>query len=242
MKDYTVLRLTNSREHEYQILESYFRSKAVDGVPLQILEAGCGQKWDINLDGIQYCLTGVDLDQNALEIRRNQKNDLHEIIVGDLYSVELSKNYYDIIYCSYVLEHIREAEQVIKNFVSWLKPGGIVIIKVPDKHSVHGFVTHFSPHWFHVFYYKYIFGMKNAGKPGFPPYPVQYTAVITRSGMRDFCNRNDIAVLDEYGDGYIRQGKGIIKNMIHYFKLLVDAVSFGRISSKHSNLMYVIQK
>ena len=84
--------------------------------------------------------------------------------------------------------------------------------------------------------------MENAGQPGFPPYPVHYTPVITRYGMRAFCDRNNVTVLAEYGDGFIRQGKGIMKVLIHCFKMLVDALSFGRISSKHTNLMYILQK
>ncbi len=37
------------------------------GRALSILEAGCGQRWTVNLRGTNYTLTGVDLDDVALE-------------------------------------------------------------------------------------------------------------------------------------------------------------------------------
>ena len=42
----------------------------VDG-PIKILEAGCGRRWEIQLEPGNYHLTGVDLDEHALEHRRS---------------------------------------------------------------------------------------------------------------------------------------------------------------------------
>lgn len=42
----------------------------------------------------------------------------------------------------------------MKNFVTWVKPNGIIIIKIPDPYSVRGFVTRNTPFWFHVLYYR----------------------------------------------------------------------------------------
>ena len=42
-------------------------SEVLRGRELQILEAGCGRKWPIDLSGVRYRLTGVDLDAKALE-------------------------------------------------------------------------------------------------------------------------------------------------------------------------------
>ena len=36
---------------------------------LNILEAGCGNNWGLDLKGVPYVLTGVDLDQHALDVR-----------------------------------------------------------------------------------------------------------------------------------------------------------------------------
>ena len=119
------LELTRSYEHEFKIMEQYIAERSVADNALQILEAGCGQKWSINLDRVEYILTGVDLDKAALELRMNVVNDLDEIIQGDLVSVALSESHYDVIYNAFVLEHINGAENVLNNFIRWLKPGGL---------------------------------------------------------------------------------------------------------------------
>jgi hypothetical protein len=62
------LPLTTSWHQETQLLADWIKRKASVSAPLQILEAGCGQRWDLNLNGTQYLLTGVDLDEAALRI------------------------------------------------------------------------------------------------------------------------------------------------------------------------------
>ncbi len=72
-------------------------------------------------------------------------SDFRESIEGDL-----GVDRFDVIYCSYVLEHIENADVVLNRFVKWIKPNGIIIIKVLDPDSVHGYITRITPHWFHL--------------------------------------------------------------------------------------------
>jgi SAM-dependent methyltransferase len=235
------LKQTTSWAHQGGIIENAIKQKAVAGTALHILEAGCGQRWTINLEGTDYVLTGVDMDNAALDLRQHVQRDLHHAVVGDLRSVDLPAHHYDVIYNAYVLEHVSGAEQVLNNFVRWLKPGGILILLVPDPDSVHGFVTRLTPHWFHVLYHRLI-GHRNAGKPGFAPYPVFYDAIVSRQGLHDFCRRNKLAISAEYGDEHYRPGRGAVRWMIHAAKRLISAVSFGRFSARHTNLLYVLEK
>lgn len=223
-------------------IENHIKGEGSSGQTIQILEAGCGQRWGPNLAEVSYYLTGVDLDKAALEIRKNIVNDLDEIIEGDLRSVRLQQNCYDVIYNSYVLEHIKGAEEVLKNFILWLKPGGIIVLNIPDPNSVWGFITRLTPHWFHVLFYRNVLGISTAGMVGYGPYPVYYDPVVSRKGISDFCSRNNLSILAEYGDGYSRPGKGIVRLLIHIFKKVVSFLSLGHLSSKHTNLTYVLQK
>jgi hypothetical protein len=52
-------------------LIDYVKQEAGSKGELNILEAGCGREWPIKLGDVPYTLTGVDLDQNALDIRKN---------------------------------------------------------------------------------------------------------------------------------------------------------------------------
>lgn len=69
-----------------------------------ILEAGCGRKWNIALADVPFRLTGIDLDADALAYRTNVVGDLDEAIVGDLREVELTQHRYDVVFSAFVLE------------------------------------------------------------------------------------------------------------------------------------------
>lgn len=163
------LEIIEDRKQEIEMIESLIRKEDSHNEPVRILEAGCGRRWPFKMEGIQHILTGVDMDKAALEIRKNTLGDLHETVEGDLCSVDLGADRYDVIYCSFVLEHVKRADVVMKNFVKWIKPNGIIIIKIPDPYSVQGYITRITPYWFHVFYYRFILGHKTAGKPGYAP-------------------------------------------------------------------------
>ena len=238
------LELIKDRKQMNEMIESLIIKKASNSEPIHILEAGCGSRWPFRLEGIQYNLTGIDMDKDALEIRKNTVSDLHETIEGDLCSVDLGADRYDVIYSSFVLEHIERADLVMKNFVKWAKPNAIIIIRVPDSHSVRGYITRITPHWFHVFFYRFILGNKNAGKLGYGPYFTYYHPIISPSGMRDFCNdRSNNIVLDaEYRDRDIWPERGAMKMLIHIIKKVINIISMGSLSDKHSDLLYILRK
>ena len=139
--------------------------KRLEG-PLEILEAGCGRKWALDLDGVDYRLTGIDLDACAMESRLETEGDLNEAIVADL-SVpgSIEEGRYDVIFSSYVLEHIRDAEIALENMVNGLKSGGILLLRIPDRESAQGWTVRHTPFSVHVAYYRYIVGYRDAGSP-----------------------------------------------------------------------------
>lgn len=235
--------LTSWTEYN-QVIENYIRdyyNNKNNEDEIQILEAGCGQSWGLNLEDMPHKITGLDMDEVALEIRKNQLNDLHETIVGDLLTVKLESQTYDIIYCSYVLEHVAGAEQVMQNFVSWIKPKGLIIISIPDPYSVYGFMTRITPHWFHIFYYRFVLGKPKAGTHGHAPYPVHYDPIVSQKGIHTFSKNNKLDIIGEYGDGYVKPGKGLIKLSIQIFKIAINLLSLGTLSARHTNLLYILR-
>ena len=87
-----------------RLLAAVARS-ARDG-QIRVLEAGCGQKWGLKPEGLDLHITGVDTDAEAMRIRQETVKDLQTAIVGDLRDVELPAGEFDVVYCSYVLEHV----------------------------------------------------------------------------------------------------------------------------------------
>jgi SAM-dependent methyltransferase len=224
--------------------EQHIREKAAQTTgTLRILEAGCGNKWSLNLAGVNYTLTGVDVDRDALEIRKNKVRDTDEICVGDLRTTELfAPGSFDVIYNSFVLEHVDGAEKVLDNFMLWLAPGGLLLVRFPDRNSVYGFLTRVTPFWFHVFVKKYIQGVPNAGKPGFDPYPTHYDSVLSRHGIRAHCRSQAGIVRDEYGNaGYLPKGR-LRYGLAFIVVRLIGALSMGRLDWRYNNLAFVIEK
>ena len=230
-----------SINQEMEIIKKYIDNVSTSEASLQVLEAGCGQRWELDLDNI--FLTGVDLDPAALEIRKNIQKDLHKAIQGDLLTIELPAARFDVIYNSYVLEHIEDAGAVMENFYRWLKPGGIIVLRIPDPDSVRGFVTRMTPHWFHILYYRYLLGDRNAGQQGHSPYPTYYHPVVSRRGIHEFCARHSLLVKEEYTDGgYYRLDEGMIPFLSRVIVRTAATLSFGKLSARHSNLLFILEK
>lgn len=229
-------------EAELQLLEERLRAQWKPGQVLRVLEAGCGREWYFRMAGIDYELTGVDMDADALQARQVQKKDLQQAIVGDLRTVELPAGSFDIIYNAFVLEHVEGARTVLENFVRWLKPGGIMIVRVPDKDGVQGFLARHTPHFFHVFYYRWAWKMKNAGKPGFAPYPTIYDEVISRRGLHEFCDAHGLEVIEEIGVGTYRRGHGLISRITPFVARVISLVTFGKVHDKYVDRTLVARK
>lgn len=234
------MKLLKDQNQECELFGNYIKKKADGGGQLNILEAGCGRFWPINMTGVRYSLTGVDSNKNALEIRQIQQNDLDEIIIGDLRYIKLEKNKYDIIWSSFVLEHVDGAEQVLNNFVRWLKPGGFLLLRFPARNSAYGFITRITPFWFHVFYKKYILGCKNAGKPGWDPFPTYYDKVLSRKEFHEFCKKQGLVIREEYGTNFTKTN--FFTLLEHSLVKIIHIISLGKLASDYNNLTYILEK
>jgi SAM-dependent methyltransferase len=229
-------------EDEIEIFENCI-TRYSDGKPeITILEAGCGRKWPLNLTGVEYRLIGLDLNEKSLEIRVNEMKDLDEAIVGDLHEIDLGDRKVDVVYNSFVLEHVEDADKVLDNLGNLLKPGGVLILRLPDRNTVFGFVTRLSPFWFHVWYRKYIRGAKTAGKPGFGPFPTHYCKVVSRKGIHEFCETHGFAIDEEVAFCQYLSKRNFGTKLVRISSMLLSALSFGRLPWKHDNLSYVLSK
>lgn len=133
--------------------------------PLQILEAGCGSASVLSLPGDN--VTGIDLSKQQLE--RNTL--LNERICGDICTYEFEEAIYDILICWNVLEHVDDPKAAMENLTRSLGQSGVMLLALPNRKSLHGFVVRATPHWFHIFVVRHLLGKSWAGKNGRGPFP-----------------------------------------------------------------------
>jgi SAM-dependent methyltransferase len=244
------LELLSTIHQEKEVLEGAFAAAARSRPCLSILEAGCGRRWPVDLKGIPHEVTGVDLDERALAHRRDRVGDLHHAVLGDLATVSFEPGTFDVIFCSYVLEHVRGAGRVLGNFVSWLRPGGLLIIKIPARETVTSWLTRILPFWLHVAFYRYVAERPDAGKPGHAPYPVYHDRILSLDGIRGYCRTHSLRVREEFGMDFGFHYRHLSLTGLQRLKLLaitslittVGALSCGLLKSRYGGLLFVMEK
>lgn len=233
--------LFQSFNEEHQWAEDAMRAEAkrIGRRQLDILEAGCGQRWFADLSDIDFRLTGIDLDQKALDIRMETLKDLDHGICGDLYTVDIARDSFDIVYNAFVLEHVEKPFELLERFHAWLRRDGLLILKIPDRSSAKGFATAHSPHWVHVAYYRYYKGNPNAGKPGHMPYPTPFKTVVSRTGIHNACRKLGFEVVAEMGrDSRVEDASVLYQTALR----LLRFASGGNLRSDYSDLSFLLRK
>src|SRR5438876_884799 len=147
-----------------------FLDSALEGMEyISVLEAGCGSDSNHLRLRPRVRLTGIDLSEDLL--RRNTA--LQERIQGDVQHYNFPQSSFDVIICWTVLEHLPQPQLALDKFDRALKPGGLMVLVLPNVWSVKGLCTKLLPMVFHVWYIRYIFGEKDVVDGG----PFKTTAV-----------------------------------------------------------------
>jgi 2-polyprenyl-3-methyl-5-hydroxy-6-metoxy-1,4-benzoquinol methylase len=136
-------------------------------------------------------VTVVDIDED--QVKNNNYAD--EAILGDVQTYRSTPESFDLVICYNVIEHLPDVEAALLNFRDALKRGGMILIGAPNPRSLSGVVTKYSPHWFHVWFYRHIRGIKNAGLPGEPPFPTFFHPLVTLPRLEAFAHVNGLEMV-----------------------------------------------
>jgi SAM-dependent methyltransferase len=150
---------------------------------LAVYEAGGGATSFLPLDVLRRShVTLVDIDEEPI-----RNNDYaQERILGDIQSHRFPQDSFDLIICYNVIEHLNDVEAALHGFCQALKPGGVILIGAPNPRSLSGIVTKYSPHWFHIWFYRHVRGDKNAGRPGHAPFPTVFHPLVAPPKLESF--------------------------------------------------------
>jgi SAM-dependent methyltransferase len=150
---------------------------------LAVYEAGGGSTSFLPLSVLDRAhVTVVDID--ADQIRNNDY--AQQAILGDIQSHRFKPGSFDLVICYNVIEHLADVEAALLGFCESLRPGGLILIGAPNPESLSGVVTKYSPHWFHVWFYRHVRGDKNAGLPGQAPFPTFFHPLVSLPRLEAF--------------------------------------------------------
>jgi SAM-dependent methyltransferase len=159
---------------------------------LAIYEAGGGSTSFLPLGVLNRAhVTVVDIDQD--QIRNNTY--AQETILGDIQHYRFKPETFDLVICYNVIEHLADVEAALLGFCESLKQGGLILIGAPNPTSLSGVVTKYSPHWFHVWFYRHVRGDNNAGLPGHAPFPTFFHPLVSPSKLEVFAREHGLQVI-----------------------------------------------
>src|SRR5258707_3675211 len=223
---------------EIQNLQIFLDRELFSRPSVRLLEAGCGSGSNLNFAG-QVQLVGIDISEKQLA----RNTVLREKIVGDVQSYEFPLDSFDAIICWDVLEHLSQPELALRQFAHAIKPGGLVILKLPNVLSLKGLVTKFLPHTFHVLAYRYIYGKKNAAKNHTAPFKTylrfRMSAGVIRKQGAQLGLQTVYFATEDVADTWL-QRKRVMQFFYLTLKKILFALRLGRIGD--SELIIVLKK
>jgi ubiquinone/menaquinone biosynthesis C-methylase UbiE len=123
----------------------------------RILEIGAGTGRD-SFPLVAYGAKIVQLDysENSLLILNNLAKERHlsvGIVGGDAFRLPFRDNTFDVVFHQGLLEHFRkrEAEELLKENIRVVKPGGFLLVDVPQRYHLYTLAKHlliFMNLWF----------------------------------------------------------------------------------------------
>ncbi len=155
----------------------------IDPRGLRVLDLGCGGGHNgalLKRAGARE-VVGVERDPGAAQEARKR---LDRVIEGDLAALDTAKlgdEPFDAILASDVLEHLYDAEGVLARAVTRLRPGGAVVISLPNISNVYVFGNLLAKTW-----------------------PRRSSGIFDRTHVRFFARRDMVRLLEGAGLSVLR--------------------------------------
>jgi SAM-dependent methyltransferase len=211
---------------------------------LAIYEAGGGSTSFLPLDVLRRAhVTVVDIDED--QIRNNDY--AQETILSDIQTWRFAPGSFDLVICYNVIEHVPDVAAALSGFCESLKQGGLILIGAPNPKSLSGVVTKFSPHWFHVWFYRHVRGDEKAGQPGQAPFATHFHPLVTVSNLEAFANAHGLELIyrKEYESPRypeMRARKPLFAALIDAAAVVLNALLPGSGDVRHGDYHVILRK
>ena len=101
----------------------------------RIADIGCGEGFLLKEIIAGEKIVGIEISTTALKRAKKilkTRNDIY-LIQGDAQKLPIPDNYFDIILCSEMLEHLPDTRIVLNEFNRILNKSGILVVSVPNE-------------------------------------------------------------------------------------------------------------
>jgi SAM-dependent methyltransferase len=172
------MRHPSARDLVNRTIKAHFGTRSI-----RVLEAGGGSRSRLLEAGITAIsgVTTIDIDKDQLD----RNNYAETRILADLQDHRFDSQF-DLIEVMNVVEHIEDLEKALDNISDASAEDGLIVLAFPYIHSLSGFVTRYTPHWFHVFFRRRILREPHAGEPGYGPFVAHYNPLIAPAKMKAY--------------------------------------------------------
>lgn len=126
-----------------RVSEHVERTLSVEG--LRILEVGAGSGRDgIRLAGLGAEVVSLDYSIPSLQMIRSQLEGESSVSLccGDAFSLPFADGTFDLVFHQGLLEHFRNPDDLIEENRRVLKPGGFLLVDVPQRYHYYTAVKH----------------------------------------------------------------------------------------------------
>jgi ubiquinone/menaquinone biosynthesis C-methylase UbiE len=112
----------------------------------KILEVGAGT----GRDSLILCDAGAEVtvldyaDNSLLLMKQLFSSNVQnvELIKGDAFHLPIKDNYFDLVFHQGLLEHFKDPQPILNENFRILKPGGLILVDVPQKYHIYTIIKH----------------------------------------------------------------------------------------------------
>ncbi len=108
----------------------------------QILDLGCGQGHltEMIRQGLKRAeITALDYSVSAIEYAHKHYPEI-DFAVGNAYDSPYARNFFDVVVCNNLWEHVPDPLFLLRKISRTLKPGGHLIISTPSRYRIRNLV------------------------------------------------------------------------------------------------------
>jgi SAM-dependent methyltransferase len=142
----------------------------------RLLDAGCGRYLNFCKEFVGSAhVVGIDLESQLDSCNQTEPFGVR----GDLSQLPFPSDYFDIVICRYVVEHLEDPPRVFGEFARVLRSGGTVVIMTPNKYDYVSLLAAVTPYRLHRFLVSKVFQVSEDDV-----FPTLYRANTLRSIRR----------------------------------------------------------